>query len=71
MKHAGKHRSTKQLRIKDLMIRERRGISVTTRANVADTMTKPLPAEAYRRHRYTLGVREIGGGETSVEEKPM
>ncbi|GMF29781.1 unnamed protein product [Phytophthora fragariaefolia] len=75
MKHAGKHRRTKQLRIKDLKIREyvaEREVSISSvasRANVADTMTKPLPAEEFRRHRDNLGVRAINCG-TGAKESP-
>ncbi|KUF81886.1 hypothetical protein AM588_10000311 [Phytophthora nicotianae] len=63
MKHAGKHRRTKQLNISDLKIREyvkKRGVKlepVASKANVADMMTKPLPQEAFQGHRETMGVR--------------
>ncbi|EGZ17540.1 hypothetical protein PHYSODRAFT_300582 [Phytophthora sojae] len=63
MKHAGKHRRTKQLNISDLKIREyvkKRGVKiepVASKANAADTMTKPLPLEVFERHREKLGVR--------------
>ncbi|OWZ00212.1 Copia type Polyprotein, partial [Phytophthora megakarya] len=63
--HAGKHRRTKQLRIKDLKIREYVTVNglivkdVATKDNVADTLTKPLPVELFRRHRASLGIQEL------------
>lgn len=66
MQHAGKHHRTKQLRIKDLKIREyvdEHGMdvrSVTSKDNVADLLTKPLPMEPFRRHRERFGVRAVG-----------
>lgn len=62
MKHTGKHRRTKQLNIKDLKIREyvkEREVEiklVASKANVADMMTKPLPLEAFQRHREVMGL---------------
>ncbi|KAE9067260.1 hypothetical protein PF007_g28142 [Phytophthora fragariae] len=62
MKHAGKHRRTKRLNIKDLKIREyvkKRGIKiepVSSKANVADLMTKPLALVAFQHHRENMGV---------------
>jgi ATP sulfurylase len=62
MKHAGKHRRTKQLNISDLKIREyvkKRGVKiepVSSKANVADLLTKPLPLEDFQRHREKIGV---------------
>ncbi|KUF93604.1 Calcineurin B protein 10 [Phytophthora nicotianae] len=62
MKHAGKHRRTKQLNISDLKIREyvkKRGVKlepVASKANVADIMMKPLPQDAFQGHRDTMGV---------------
>ncbi|OWZ07581.1 hypothetical protein PHMEG_00020008 [Phytophthora megakarya] len=63
MQNAGKHRRTKQLRIKDLKIREyvaKNGVtvkSVASKDNVADMFTKSLPVEQFRRLRAQLGVR--------------
>ncbi|KAE9178982.1 hypothetical protein PF005_g23857 [Phytophthora fragariae] len=71
MKHAGKHRRTKQLRIKDLKIREyvaENGMvvkPVASKENVADMLTKPLPVETFRRHRAQLGVRASGSAAMS------
>ncbi|KAF4044670.1 Reverse transcriptase (RNA-dependent DNA polymerase) [Phytophthora infestans] len=66
MKHAGKHRRTKQLNRSDLKIREyvkKRGVKlepVASKENVADIMTKPLPQEAFQGHRDTMGVSTAG-----------
>ncbi|KAG3083684.1 hypothetical protein PI124_g5461 [Phytophthora idaei] len=65
MLHAGKHCRTTQLRIKDLKIREYVSENGTTvkpvasKENFADLLTKPLPVDAFRRHRAKRGVREI------------
>ncbi|OWY94086.1 Copia type Polyprotein, partial [Phytophthora megakarya] len=68
-----KHRRTKQLRIKDLKIHEYVTVNglivkaVATKDNVADTLTKPLPVEQFRRHRASLGIQELG---LAVKAKP-
>ncbi|OWZ13023.1 putative mitochondrial protein [Phytophthora megakarya] len=71
--HAGKHRRTKQLRIKDLKIHEYVAVNglivnaMATKDNVADTLTKPLSVEHFRHHQASLGIQELG---MAVKGKP-